>query len=89
MPPRIGLPETFFLCVFDAVFEKSFLDFLFGMELRLAIFCPPDGFLDTGGVMGHIDIKEYNMPHMFVKPQVALTVPVEPLEQLLIAQAVW
>lgn len=25
MPPRIGAPETFFLCVFDAVFEKSFL----------------------------------------------------------------
>jgi hypothetical protein len=28
IPPRIGAPETFFLCVFDAVFENNrLLDF--------------------------------------------------------------
>jgi len=67
MPPRIGLPATFFLCVFDAVFEKRFLDFLFGIALRFFMFCPPDRFLDTFGVMGHIDTKEYNMPRPLVK----------------------
>lgn len=51
MPPRIGLPATFFLCVFDAVFEKSFLEPLEDMRLRFMGF-------SFFGVMGHIEIKE-------------------------------